>query len=53
MHEELGQALMTAIWEMDNLPQDTEKAVSRLYAVMDDLQGAIERTQALDTGIPA
>lgn len=53
MHEELGHALMTAIWEMDNLPGDTEKAIGRLYAVMDDLQAAVERTQALDAGILA
>jgi hypothetical protein len=48
MHEELGHALMEAIWEMDNLPVDTDRALSRLYAVMDDLHAAIERTSALD-----
>jgi hypothetical protein len=53
MHEELGHALMEAIWEMDNLPAETEKAIARLYAIMDDLQEAIERTQELDAGVPA
>jgi hypothetical protein len=53
MHEELGHALMEAIWEMDHLPQESDKAVSRLYAIMDDLQTAIERTRALDEGILA
>lgn len=48
MHEELGHALMEAIWEMDNLPQDTESAIARLYSILDDLGEAIERTQALD-----
>jgi hypothetical protein len=48
MHEELGHALMEAIWEMDNLPQDTDRAIARLYAIMDDLQEAIERTNSLD-----
>jgi hypothetical protein len=53
MHEELGHALMEAIWEMDHLPQETDLAVRRLYAIMDDMQQAIERTHALDTGILA
>jgi ferredoxin len=53
MHEELGHALMEAIWEMDNLPQDTDRAIVRLYAIMDDLQQAIERTHALDPAILA
>jgi hypothetical protein len=53
MHEELGHALMQAIWEMDNLPQETEQAVTRLYAIMDDLQQAMERTNALDAPITA
>lgn len=48
MHEELGHALMEAIWEMDNLPLQTEEALARLYAVMDDLEEAIQRTEALD-----
>jgi hypothetical protein len=48
MHEELGHALMEAIWEMDNLPQDTDAALTRLYGILDDLQQAIEHTYALD-----
>lgn len=48
MHEELGHALMEAIWEMDNLPGDSDAAMTRLYGIMDDLEEAIERTHALD-----
>jgi hypothetical protein len=48
MHEELGHALMSAIWEMDNLPVDPDAAMTRMYGILDDLTAAIERTQALD-----
>jgi hypothetical protein len=48
MHEELGHALMEAIWEMDNLPLDTDAAMTRLYGILDDLEAAIQRTHALD-----
>jgi hypothetical protein len=48
MHEELGHALMEAIWEMDNLPIDTDAAMTRLYGILDDLAEAIDRTHALD-----
>jgi len=48
MHDELGHALMEAIWEIDNLPLDTDEAISRIYAVIDDLQEAIQQTIALD-----
>jgi hypothetical protein len=48
MYEELGHALMTAVWEMDNLPTNPDAALPRLYSIMDDLSGAIERTQTLD-----
>lgn len=48
MHEELGHALMESIWEMDNLPQDTDAAIARMYSILDDLAQAIERTYALD-----
>ncbi|MFP4624574.1 MAG: hypothetical protein ACLFRX_10380 [Gemmatimonadota bacterium] len=48
MHEELGHALMEATWELDNLPVDMNGAISRMYAVMDDLRDAIDRTIALD-----
>jgi hypothetical protein len=50
MHEEIGQALMTAIWEMDNLPVDSDAAMTRLYGILDDLTNAIDRTHALDRG---
>jgi hypothetical protein len=50
MHEELGHAVMEAIWEMDNLPMDTDAALTRLCGIMDDLTAAIERTQALERG---
>jgi hypothetical protein len=50
MHEEIGHALMEAIWEMDNLPVDSEAAMTRLYGILDDLTAAIDRTWALDPG---
>lgn len=49
MHEELGHALMEAIWEIDNLPIETETALIRMYAILDDLEQAIGRTYALDS----
>ncbi len=48
MHEELGHALMEAMWELDNLPPDTDEAISRIFAVTDDLETALEKTRALD-----
>jgi hypothetical protein len=48
MYEEIGHALMEAIWELDNLPVDTDAAMTRVYGVLDDLQEAIGRTYALD-----
>lgn len=48
MHEEIGHALMEAIWELDNLPLEPEEALVRVYAVLDDLGQAIQRTEALD-----
>ena len=50
MHEELGHALMEAIWEMDNLPTDTDAALTRMFGIMDDLAAAIDRTHALERG---
>jgi hypothetical protein len=52
LHEELGHALMEAVWEMDNLPVDTDEALARIYAVMDDLEQAIDRTKQLDEEMP-
>lgn len=49
MHEEIGHALMEAIWELDNLPEDADLAIARVHAVMDDLEAAVERTRSLDT----
>lgn len=48
MHEELGHALMEAVWELDHLPPDPDEAVSRVFAVTDDLEAAIHRTRDLD-----
>jgi hypothetical protein len=48
MHEELGHALMEAIWEIDNLPAEPEVAIARMVAVTDDLEDAIEHTRALE-----
>ena len=49
MHEELGHALLEAMWEMDNLPADPDAAISRLFAVADDLEDAIGRMRELET----
>jgi hypothetical protein len=48
MHEELGRALLEALWEVDNLPLDPDEAISRVFAVADDLEAAVQRTRALD-----
>jgi hypothetical protein len=48
MHEELGHAMMEAVWELDHLPADPDEAISRIFAVTDDLEAAIERTRRLD-----
>jgi hypothetical protein len=48
MHDELGHALMEAMWEIDNLPADPDEAISRIFAVTDDLVEAIKATRALD-----
>ncbi len=48
MHEEIGHALMEAIWELDNLPVHTDEAMARLFAVLDDVEDAVTRTRALD-----
>lgn len=48
MHDELGHALMEAIWELDHLPSDPDEAISRIFAVTDDLEEAVESTRALD-----
>lgn len=48
MHDELGHALMEAMWELDHLPSDPDEAISRIFAVTDDLEAAVESTRALD-----
>lgn len=48
MHEEIGHALMEAIWELDNLPVRTDEAMARLFAVLDDIEDAVNRTRQLD-----
>ena len=48
MHEELGHALMEAMWELDHLPSDPDEAISRLFAVTDDLEAAVASTRELD-----
>jgi hypothetical protein len=48
MRDELRHALREALLELDELSQDGEGALVGLYAVMDDLDIAIRRTQALD-----
>jgi hypothetical protein len=48
MRDELSHALVEALYELEVLPQDEDAALVGLYAVMDDLQEAIRRTEALD-----
>ena len=48
MHDELGHALMEAMWELDHLPSDPDEAISRVFAVTDDIETAVKNTRALD-----
>ncbi len=48
MREELCHALTEALYELDVLPCEEEGALVGLYAVMDDLQAAIGRTESMD-----
>jgi hypothetical protein len=48
MREELSQALTEALFELEILPTNPDGAMMGLYAVMDDLQKAIQRTQSID-----
>jgi hypothetical protein len=48
MKEELSQALTEALFELEILPKNPDGAMLGMYAVMDDLQMAIQRTQSLD-----
>lgn len=48
MRDELCHALMEALYELDVLPQNEDGAIVGVYAVIDDLQAAIGRTEAMD-----
>jgi hypothetical protein len=48
MREELAHALMEALYELEVLPDNPDGALLGVYAVMDDLRAALERTEALD-----
>jgi hypothetical protein len=48
MREELCHALTEALYELDVLPENEEGALVGLYAVIDDLQDAVRRTECMD-----
>ncbi len=48
MRKELKDALAEALHELDMLPANEDGALLGLYAVMDDVREAIQRTEALD-----
>lgn len=48
MREELCHSLMEALYELDVLPPDEDGALVGLYAIIDDLQAAIRRTESMD-----
>jgi hypothetical protein len=48
MKDELARALSDALFELDSLPCEDDAAMIGLYAVMDDLDRAIRRAQAMD-----
>ena len=48
MREELCHALVEALYELDVLPDNEEGALVGVYAVIDDLRAALERTECLD-----
>ena len=48
MKDELSHALVEAMYELEVLPKNQDAALIGLYAVMDDLRRAIERTESLD-----
>lgn len=50
MRDELSHALVEALFELEVLPTDEDAQVLSLYAVMDDLEAAIRRTEAMDRG---
>ena len=48
MRDELRHSLMEALYELDVLPVDEDGAFVGVYAVIDDLQAAIRRTESMD-----
>ena len=48
MREELCHALVEALYELDVLPDSEEGALVGVYAVIDDLRAALERTECMD-----
>ncbi|MFO7892218.1 MAG: hypothetical protein R6U63_00670 [Longimicrobiales bacterium] len=48
MREELCHALVEALYELDVLPENEEGALVGVYAVIDDLRTALDRTECLD-----
>lgn len=48
MRDELSHALVEALFELEVLPRNEEGTILGLYAVMDDLNEAIRRTEKLD-----
>ena len=48
MREELCHALMEALYELDVLPENEEGAIVGVYAVIDDLRAALDRTECMD-----
>ncbi|MEX0893219.1 MAG: hypothetical protein WEB88_13720 [Gemmatimonadota bacterium] len=48
MRDELSHALFEALYEMEVLPENADGALLGMYAVMDDLDAAMRRTERLD-----
>jgi hypothetical protein len=53
MQDELAHALVEALFELEVLPEDADGALIRIYAVMDDIQLALVRAEAMDRMAPA
>jgi hypothetical protein len=48
MRDELSHALVEALYELEVLPDDQDGAVLGIYAILDDLRDAVDRTERLD-----
>lgn len=48
MRDELSHALVEALYELEVLPDDHDGALLGIYAVLDDLRDAVDRTERLD-----